>query len=247
VPSLYKSVSGETLAQVLAQAQSDFNASAGKSETAVWLDASPYASSPQGVQSVLAAECLNFSVAPTCLTTGQTATIGFWNNKNGQALIDSFNGGPTSTALGNWLAANFPNLYGQGTGGALNPDDLTGKTNADVAALFQKDFNVQGMKADAQVLAVALADYATTSSLGGTAAVAYGFTVTADGVGAAGFNVGSNGAAFGVPNGTVLTVFQILKATDASAKNGLLYGGDTTLISQANAVFDGINQGGDIS
>src|SRR5207249_6280975 len=30
---------------------------------------------------------------------GQTATIGFWANNNGQALINSFNGGSTSTSL----------------------------------------------------------------------------------------------------------------------------------------------------
>ena len=43
---------------------------------------------------------------------GQTAGIGFWNNKNGQALIKALNGGPTSTQLGDWLAATFPHLLG---------------------------------------------------------------------------------------------------------------------------------------
>jgi choice-of-anchor A domain-containing protein/uncharacterized repeat protein (TIGR01451 family) len=47
---------------------------------------------------------------------GDFATIGFWHNKNGQALIDSLNGGPTSTALAHWLVSNFPNLFGVSAG-----------------------------------------------------------------------------------------------------------------------------------
>src|SRR5207247_551462 len=43
----------------------------------------------------------------TPLQHGQTAGIGFWNNKNGQALIKSLNGGANEKQLGNWLAANF--------------------------------------------------------------------------------------------------------------------------------------------
>jgi len=43
----------------------------------------------------------------TPLSHGDTATIGFWNNKNGQALINSLNGGPNSPALATWLATNF--------------------------------------------------------------------------------------------------------------------------------------------
>lgn len=35
---------------------------------------------------------------------GQTATIGFWQNKNGQALIRSRNSSADSTRLGDWLS-----------------------------------------------------------------------------------------------------------------------------------------------
>src|SRR5262249_44796339 len=42
---------------------------------------------------------------------GLTGMIGFWSNSSGQALISKFNGSSTSTALANWLAATFPNLY----------------------------------------------------------------------------------------------------------------------------------------
>ncbi len=46
------------------------------------------------------------------LTTGQTATIGFWQNKNGQNLIKSLNGGPASTVLASYLSDTFPNMNG---------------------------------------------------------------------------------------------------------------------------------------
>jgi hypothetical protein len=71
---------------------------------------------------------------------GQTATIGFWNNKNGQALILALNGGATATQLGSWLAATLPNTFGANAGS----NNLTGKSNAYVAALFQSDFVLKG-------------------------------------------------------------------------------------------------------
>ena len=179
---------------------------------------------------------------PGPVTPGTTATIGFWHNKNGQALIKSFNGSATSTALGNWLATTFPKLYGA-QAGAKN---LAGKTNNQVAALFLQLFSVQGQKLDAQVLGVALGVYATTSSLGGNAGTRYGFKVSAGGLGAMTWNVGSGGAAFGVPNNSTLTVLQLLKAANDRAVNGVLYGGSKSLRDAANAVFSGINEAGDI-
>jgi hypothetical protein len=41
---------------------------------------------------------------------GLTGGLSFWQSNSGQALINSFNGGPSATALGNWLAATLPNL-----------------------------------------------------------------------------------------------------------------------------------------
>ncbi len=38
------------------------------------------------------------AVQPCAVGSGQYATIGFWQNKNGQAVINSFNGGSTATA-----------------------------------------------------------------------------------------------------------------------------------------------------
>src|SRR5262249_18526922 len=53
----------------------------------------------------------------TGVQSGLSARIGFWHNKNGQALITNFNGGGTSTALANRLAGALPNPDGGGAGG----------------------------------------------------------------------------------------------------------------------------------
>jgi hypothetical protein len=173
---------------------------------------------------------------------GQTAGIGFWNNKNGQALILALNGG-TGTELGDWLAATLPNMYGANAGN----NDLAGKSNAYIAALFQQDFLQKGMKLDAQVLATALSVYVTNATLDSTQAAAkYGFTVSGYGLGTATFNVGSNGDAFGVANNTSLTVLDLLRATDAQAVNGVLYNGNTTKRNEANNVYSALNAAGGI-
>jgi len=187
------------------------------------------------------------------LHNGQTATIGFWHNKNGQALIKSLNTGANSTLLGNWLSTNFPNIYGPTTG----VNNMTGKTNTQVAAYFLTLFNMKGQKLQAQVLATAFAVYSTDTDLAGsTVAQNYGFQTSTSGTGAATYNIGSNGAAFGVANNSVLTVMNILVKTDFYAFNGLLW--DTNhngtissledaLRNMGNTVFDGINNTGDIT
>jgi hypothetical protein len=170
---------------------------------------------------------------------GQTAGIGFWNNKNGQALIKGLNGG-TGHQLGDWLAATLPHIFGKNSA-----NDLAGQSNAAVAALFQQDFVLKGVKLDAQVLATALSVYATNATLDPTQVAAqYGFTVSGDGAGVATVNVGSNGAAFGVANTTTLTLMDLLLATDEQAVNGVLYNGDALRRSQANAVYSAVNQAG---
>jgi Bacterial Ig-like domain (group 3)/FG-GAP-like repeat/FG-GAP repeat len=173
---------------------------------------------------------------------GLTGGIGLWHNKNGQRLIDSFNGGPGATALSNWLAANFSNLYGAGAGA----NDLTGFSNYQVAAFYQSQFALSGSNLEAEVLATALNVYATTQSLGGTIGQTYGFTVTATGLGADSFNVGADGAAFGVANNTTLNVYELLKAVNRQAVNGLLYNGDAALRNEADDLFAALNQAGAI-
>jgi hypothetical protein len=185
----------------------------------------------------------NFGERPTAtgpVQKGQVAGIGFWNNKSGQALIKAFNGG-TGTQLADWLAATMPNTFGVHAGA----NNLTGKSNAAVAALFQQDFVMKGVKLDAQVLATALSVYATNATLDSTKVAAqYGFTVGGDGLGAATVNVGASGDAFGVANNTTMTVMDLLLATDAQAVNGVLYGGNTTKRNEANDIFSAINQAG---
>jgi hypothetical protein len=59
--------------------------------------------------------------------------------------------------------------------------------------------------------------------------VAYGFTVSAAGLGARTYNVGRGGAAFGVANNRTLNVSQLLWAVNQRAVNGVLYNGDAAL------------------
>jgi hypothetical protein len=173
---------------------------------------------------------------------GQTAGIGFWNGKKGQALILALNGGGSGHELGDWLAATFVNLYEANSG-----NNLAGQSNSYVAALFQQDFLQQGPKLDAQVLATALSVYATNATLDSTqAAAAYGFTVSGYGLGTATVNVGSNGDAFGVANNTTMTVMDLLLATDDQAVMGLLYNGNTAKRNEANAVYSTLNDAGGI-
>lgn len=155
----------------------------------------------------------------------QTATVAFWQNRHGQNLIRSLNGGATSTQLGNWLAATFPNMYGDPAG----TSNLAGKTNAEVALFFKSlckgNHGIWAggfVKLEAQVLATALAVYVTNESLAGATAASYGFRVTEYGVGVNTFDVA---AAFGwdMTDGTEPTVMDLLKATNAKSRNGLLY------------------------
>jgi choice-of-anchor A domain-containing protein/uncharacterized repeat protein (TIGR01451 family) len=176
---------------------------------------------------------------------GDFATIGFWHNSNGQALINGLNGGGSSTELGNWLATTFPHLYGASVDptNALEKN-LTNATNATVAGFFQTLFGASGLnKTYAQVLAVALGAYATSTTLsGGTYAQPYGFNVSASGTSTDTVNVGANGAALGLPNNSTQSVLALLQAADQDAAKKTL----TANLSAVNKVFSGINQAGDI-
>jgi hypothetical protein len=185
-------------------------------------------------------ELLKATPTGTPLTCDMTATIGFWQNCNGQALIEKMNGSKTSTKLGNWLAANFPNLFGNTVGTACN---LAGKTNVQVGDAFTALFNIRGAKVEAQVMATALAIYATDSDLaGGTYAKAYGFIVNTSGTGAATFNVGAYGSAIGLTNYQRYTLQEILKATN----NTDAFDASSTVQSKVNTLFTSINETGDI-
>jgi hypothetical protein len=212
------------------------------------------------------AENYNFAERPPAggaVTAGQTATIGFWQNNNGQALIESLNGGSSSTQLGNWLAATFVNMYGASAGA----NDLSGMANSQVADFYSDLFRRKKkeavelglggpVKMDAQVMAVALATYVTNESLAGLTGESFGFLVTENGVGTSTFNVGDSGQAFNVADQTELAVLDLLFATNQNSRDGVLYDVDgdgdaddnweTTLRTLANDVYSAINESGDI-
>jgi hypothetical protein len=191
---------------------------------------------------------------------GMTLTQGGWHNANGQAVINSFP--KTSTAmtltatastamtLGQWLNSNFGNLFAASQTNAQTNAQVAA-ANAQVAADFQTAFRVLGLQGNTYVKAfsVALSCYASTMGLGfDSTAAQVGFICTLDGLGNQTYNIGNNGAAFGVPNGTILTVFQVMATADANynSATGLFYGGDATLTNDLNIVLDGILQTGDI-
>lgn len=162
-----------------------------------------------------------------------SASIGFWQNKHGQELIELLNDGPESTDLSTWLATNFVNAYGASAG----ENDLTGMTNVEVAEFYESVFKQKNRdtrdrisgpsKMDAKAMAVALSMYVTNQSLAGDIATEYGFLVTPDGLGAETVNVGNNGAAFGVDDDTDMTVMDAMLAADSLAFEGIFYDMDT--------------------
>jgi hypothetical protein len=192
------------------------------------------------------------SVPPVIVVAkDEAATIGFWANKNGQALIQSW-GGETGTDLGSWLAASWSKLFG----------NLAGATNAGVASYFITLKGAQGLTDSTVVdaMAGALNIYATTTGEGwGTTSQSYGFKqgFAGAGLGTICYNVGNNGCSCGVANNAYMTVNEVLNYMNsettvvASGSNTTLctwciYGGNTTLLNGANVVIDGINQKGDI-
>ena len=125
--------------------------------------------------------------------------------------------------------------------------NLTGKSNTDVAALMSTFYSTSARATDAQVLATALNVYASTASLGGDAAAAYGFSVSAAGLGAAQFNVLTNGSAFGVANNTTLSVWTLLQDTNLKSASGQLYDNVASLLAKAYTVYSQVNTAGGIS
>ena len=79
---------------------------------------------------------------------------------------------------------------------------------------------------------------------GGAQGQAYGFRVTAKGLGAYSFNVWYAGAAFGVANCTTLNVYQLLKAVNQAAVQGVLYNGDYHLRDLAEDLLEWLNEDG---
>lgn len=197
----------------------------------------------------------DFTEVGSSVQAGDTATIGFWQNKNGQALIKQ--GG---AALVNWLNANFGNVFGDTfTGGSGGDNDV------EVASFYKNQFFSQKLKGtpkvDAQFMATAFATFFTSSNLsGGSVAASYGFNVTQTGIGTNVVNIGSNGAAFGVADNTDMTIMAILLATNGLTGNsgsgyrniydtngdGVLDDNEKALRVLANNIYSAINEGGHI-
>jgi uncharacterized delta-60 repeat protein len=189
------------------------------------------------------------------LASGDAATIGFWQNKHGQALITQ--GG---AQLAGWLTSNFSNVFG---------NTLVGASGSDVAKFYREQLFKQigkksagPAKVDAQFMAVAFAAYFTSLNLAGQVAMMYGFNVTDTGIGTKIVNVGTNGAAFGVANGTDLTILQLLLATndltdqpDSELEfaavydtngDGVISADEASLRTMANDIYSAINEAGGI-
>jgi hypothetical protein len=172
-------------------------------------------------------------------------TAGFWNTgTGGQTLIDQLNGGGHSTALGDWLAANFQHLFGSLADGTNTPEkNLAGLTDSQVGAYFQTLYSAN--RDYAQIMAAALAAYATDTSLaGGTFAKTFNFNTSTDGTGLDSWDVGSTGSVLGVANNSSQTILNILHGVDQLASSSAQL---KTNLAALNALFTGINAKGGIS
>ena len=189
------------------------------------------------------------------LSSGDTAGIGFWQNKHGQALIAQ--GG---AALANWLTTNFGNVFGE----VFTGSNATGTA---VAAFYRDELFKQTAKkvagpakVDCQFMATALAVYFTSQTLADNMGASYGFRVTDTGIGTKLVNVGANGGAFDAVNGTSLTIMQLLLATNGNTDipdnlrgsayiydrngDGVIDATEAALRRMANEVYAAINEGG---
>jgi hypothetical protein len=178
---------------------------------------------------------------------GQTKTSAFWNDGNrGQELIRLFTTTAGGQTLGQWLATTFPKLFG----GVMGAANLFTFNNTQVANYYKALFTQYNTnQLDAEVMALALYIFATTSSLGRgvggtTPATQYGLTVDDNGLGARSYNIGFHGAAFGVPNLTVLNVYQIMLAANNHAMNGSVWFGNIPRRNDTQAVIGALD--GDI-
>jgi hypothetical protein len=170
---------------------------------------------------------------PVVTTTGNTATIGFWDSKNGQAVIMSAGTTKDGKTLAQWLTTNFPNLYG-----SANLTD----NNASVYKLFDTYKSANGTKTNAQVMATALAIYFSDPTIGQTAtSLSFGFKSSVADVK---IDVSKNAAFASYADSTgMMTVLQLLKQTNTNTLNGVIFGGKGAKWTAVNDVFDtSINQ-----
>jgi len=190
------------------------------------------------------------------ITSGDTATIGFWQNKNGQAIINGSQLTSDGHTLGQWLTSSFPHLFSSSVASsfgvsysALTSSNPT-TSDAAVASLYVNIFKNGGSpKVLAQIFDTALSSFTTSKTLNNDAAnqalaMKYGFNVSVAGTGIKDVDIGASGAAaLGLTghgmgsNGTTFSILTLLQAADAAYPN---------LTSAINDVFDSINSKNDI-
>ena len=202
----------------------------------------------------------DFTETGQAVSSGDTASIGFWQNKHGQALIEA--GGDS---LAGWLTENFGNIFGNSFSDGVGGDD-----GAEVADFYKREFFKKKLKGtpkvDAQFMGLAFATYFTSSNLSGaTVASDFGFNVTETGLGTKVVNLGETGDAFNAADYTDMAIMALLVATndltgaDADTDDSEDYShvydadGDGTLDAtelalreMANELYTSINEGGEI-
>jgi hypothetical protein len=184
-------------------------------------------------------------------TSGESAEIGFWQNKHGQALIAA--GGE---ALSKWLSDKFGNVFGE---------TLVGASGSQIADFYRDQLFRQksqkssgGAKVDAQFMATALNVYFTNRFLAGVVGHDYGLRVSDTGLGVRIVDVDDRGDAFGVANDTRLSVMQLLENTNALTDmsqsisgfaaiydrngDGVIDAEEARLRSMANDIYSWINR-----
>jgi hypothetical protein len=182
---------------------------------------------------------------PECVTSpvvcGTTGSCSFWCGQNGQNLINCLNGGSYNCNLGNWLSNNYGNLWGNNCGSNC----LSGKSNSYICQYVTKLCNSQSTQCNAQALCAAINCYVTNSSLCGTAACNYGFTVGSGGCGNLTCNTGNQLASCGGPQG-VCSVQSLLTWANSCSSNGNFCGGNSSTQNVCSNIFCGINCAGGI-
>ncbi len=181
------------------------------------------------------------AAASNALRQGDTASIAFWQSDVGKQVILGLNGGPDSPRLASWLTASFPKLF---------PTGRVGTTNQSVWAAFDSASRATdgaAPKAEAQVMALALATYVTNPSL-------------TDGPVGNGFNTAGAGtrtfllsrglldttatAALGLTIGKEYGVLTYLQVVNNAAVNGRI---PAALRTTIDTLFSAINLKGNVS
>src|SRR5262249_41159319 len=140
--------------------------------------------------------------------------------------------------------------------------NLAGATRTQVAAYVKTALSNPGgldKNTYAQALGLALNVFATTTGLGwntgsgGSQSFGFKQDANGNGTGTRTYDVGNNGAAFGVANNTVITVNAALSYFNSQCSitttgsytvppTLVFYAGNSTLLGMANDIFNGINQ-----